>query len=426
MSTAPTNKALIAKSDWGEPVTLGIPQSPTPNGRRPAVASFSLSMPAILNGWRVFHFLRFGLRRPGPVSRPGACRRTRRCNHCYMSEEIPEMTEGERALRRSLETTHPRLITVEEIASLLDIYARHRITFRRRVRVMDNRSALRRERVVIDEVIRGLQPGSYGVLTSPGGVGKSFLVLRAAIETALGRPILGGVLGDARLGGQCVAYITLEDDPETNVHNRAVDILDEMQIRDGHPEADLFDRNLVVCDANTLVAGIDTSIPFDPSNPPRLVIIDTFRAYAPEADENSTKEISELVSLIRQHASVLGAAVLIVHHVNKGALGSHSRSESTAGQERGASTLRDSARAAWTLWPPTPKEIKEANLSEAEASQLVVLKSSKANHSAGGGVQWFRKNSGGVPVPIETPRLRTPAPPPAAPARGQSIDTLHG
>jgi regulatory protein RepA len=372
--------------------------------------------------------LRFGLRCPGPGFRSGPAAALDEATTAIMNDPlaIPEMTDAEKKLRERLESTNPRTITVEDITLLLQLYARYRIEYKSQVQLMDNRSTLRRERAEIDEVIRGLQPGSYGVLTSPGGVGKSFLILRAAIEIALGRPILGGVFGDARPGGQCVAYITLEDDPHTHVHNRAIDILEEMQIREGHPEADLYLRNLIVTNATTLIAGIDRSIPFEPTRPPRLVIIDTFRAYAPEADENSTREISEIVNLIRRHARALGAAVLIVHHVNKGALGSHSRSESTAGQERGASTLRDSARAAWTLWPPTPKEIKDANLSEADAAQLVVLKSSKSNHSAGGGGQWFRKNSCGVPVPIDAPRSpRTPAPSLAAPPRGQSIDTLN-
>lgn len=271
---------------------------------------------------------------------------------------------------------------------------------------MDISSVLRRERKTIDEVISGLQPGEYGVLTSPGGVGKSFLMLRAAIEMALGHKMMGGVFGPVRPGGQVVAYLSLEDAPETRVHNRAISIVEEMQITEAHPLAAQLARNLIVCNATHLIGGTSDSIPFDPEHPPRLIIIDTFRSFAPGLEENSAKEVAELIYQIRKAAKILGAAVLIVH---KGAMGAHSNDKSTAGQERGSSLLRDNARAAWTVWPPTPNEIKNLKLSVAQAAQHVILKASKSNHSAGDGLQWFHKNCQGVPVPVAPPgRLPVP------------------
>jgi regulatory protein RepA len=276
-----------------------------------------------------------------------------------------------------------------------------------RFRKADIQRVLDDHLVIIDEIVAGLEAGEYGLVSSPGGVGKSYLMLLAAVQMSIGQPILNGLLGPARAGGQRVIYISSEDNPETRVTNRLIQIARELQIRrcDNRPDshAALLLRNLSVVEASSFARDIEGGLEFEPDNPPRLIIVDTYRTFARGIDENSNDANSNFLSNLREHAKSYGAAFLIVHHTSKAALGSHSRGESTAGQERGASCIRDNSRAAITVWPPSPEEISNHDIRDPE--RIVVVRSSKSNHGPGGGEQWFRKNDMGVPVAMDRPSL---------------------
>ena len=261
--------------------------------------------------------------------------------------------------------------------------------------------------VEIDEIIAGLEAGNYGIVSSPGGCGKSFVMLLAAVQMAVGLPILNGLLGPAKRGGQRVIYISSEDNPETRVTNRLIQICRELQIRrcNGLPDsqAALLERNLSVIEADTFERGVKGGLDFDKDNPPRLIIVDTYRTFATTVDENSNAENSVFTSYLADYARSYGAAFLIVHHTNKQALSSHAKSESTAGQERGAACLRDNARSAITVWPMNPDE-KLRYIVE-DPDRIVIVRGGSKNHERGGSEQWFQKNDYGVPVAIETPLL---------------------
>ena len=319
----------------------------------------------------------------------------------------------------------PYMITVSEAREIEAIHARLDIIHNQGPDYLscDIHKALKRERVVIDEIIAGLEAGEYGVVSAPGGVGKSYLMLLAAVQMAVGLPILNNLLGPARSGGQPVIYISCEDNPTTRLQNRLSDILDELQIHhcDDRPDsrAALLRRNLIICNASSFVARLPRGLPVNPECKPRLIIVDTYRTFAPELSENDTGENTKLLNVLRSHALDLGACFLLIHHTNKMALGNHSRGESTAGQERGASSIRDNARAAWSVWPPSPIEIKDLNLQNPK--EIVIMRSSKMNHGSGDGEQWFRKNHVGVPIPIDKPCVAatpgSPAPASANTAR---------
>ena len=309
------------------------------------------------------------------------------------------LTAEEAAEIQSIRAQRARDITVEQNRRLLELFSHTSQSVSECLLETDIDMALRGETVSIDEIVPGLEAGEYGVVTSPGGVGKSYLMLRGAVEVAAGIVALGGMFGPAKEGGQSVIYLSLEDNPRTRVQNRLKELFDQMQIRMDSPQAADIRRNLKICNAQTLATGFPGALPVDPSNPPRLIIIDTFKSYTPETEENDSTAVAALMTTLRSFGRLYGAAIVLVHHVNKNALGSHSRGESTAGQERGSSLIRDNARAAWTVWPPNKTEAE--TFSPQEVRQLVILRNSKANHSEGGNEQWFRKNSSGVPVPIE-------------------------
>jgi hypothetical protein len=167
------------------------------------------------------------------------------------------------------------------------------------------------ETVPASEVIPGLGVGKFGLVSGPVRA-TSDLMLRAAVEIATGRRSLNGMFGSEREGGQSVIYLALTESPTTRTHNRLVDLLDEMAVRNVSSEAELLKRNLVVCNARTLTVESEEGLPVNPENPPKLIIIDDFSHFAPDLNFNAPSAVVGFISNTRAQALDLGAAVIFL------------------------------------------------------------------------------------------------------------------
>lgn len=264
-------------------------------------------------------------------------------------------------------------------------------------------------------VLPGLRARQIGMLTSAGGVGKSFLALRACIEMAAGLPVLGGIWGEAREGGQPVVYASLEDDLD-DILIRVFDICEFLGIRTLATLV-LLERNLVICNASCLAAhpGVPPGIilPTDtegkPVNP-KLIIIDTLTRFMDGGDENSSAVMTAVFKVIEGHLATYDAAALILHHISKADMGAEKNDMEASNSSRGSSVITFNARAAWTLSCPSQKAAKQHEIPDEDRWQYAVLKQTKINYGMPHAPQWFRKHAEGVPVPITEPRSSLQSP----------------
>lgn len=257
-------------------------------------------------------------------------------------------------------------------------------------------------------VLPGLRARQIGILSSAGGVGKSFLALRACIETAAGLPILGGIWGDAYPLGKPVLYLSLEDDVE-DLKIRVIDILDQLGIRNS-TTLHLLNHNLVICNAQYLALrpditnGIILPTEFNGlKRSPDLIVIDTLSRFLKGEDENSSGQMTTVFKEIEAHLTEYNAAGLILHHISKAGMGAQSRNEDTAGSERGSSVITFNARAAWGLASPSKATAEKYGIPEASRWQYSLLHQTKINGGRPHSTQWFQKSTEGVPLPIPEP-----------------------
>ncbi|MBV9811635.1 MAG: AAA family ATPase, partial [Acetobacteraceae bacterium] len=182
------------------------------------------------------------------------------------------------------------------------------------------------------------------VLVAPGGVGKSALALGQAVAVATGRPILGEHVHHA-----VPAWVLNLEDPAEETHRR----LAALMRHHGIPREALADTLY-------LHAGRDRRVTMGEwdaggatvRHPDREAVVQAARARgigllvvdpfvkSHRLDENSNAQIDAAATAWSEVAEATDAAVLLVHHVRKGA------APADVEAARGAKALTDAARAA--------------------------------------------------------------------------------
>jgi hypothetical protein len=168
----------------------------------------------------------------------------------------------------------------------------------------------RRDRPPPEWVLRGLlSRGSLAGLYGPGGSYKSFLALDIARAISTGSEFAG----IATEAGPIV-YISGEGSVEPRA--RAVELKTKLQ--DTFAILDGLDLN----DDNQLMEAIeDINLAITQSwngKSPVLIVVDTLARAAPGQDENSAKDMGEIVSSCDGLKKLYGCCVLLVHHTPKG------------------------------------------------------------------------------------------------------------
>lgn len=233
--------------------------------------------------------------------------------------------------------------------------------------------------------------GEATIVLSPGGIGKTTLLVGTAMSMASGIEFLGIKLWT---GAKRVWLMSLEDDRSELERAIAAGVL----LHNIPQNANLFvdsgldqrictasetDNRLVIHEpvydalkAEILERGID------------VIIIDPF-VSSHEISENDNVKIDAVAKRWKRLAIDAGCAVVLVHHSRK-----NNNSETTVEDSRGASSLMNAARIGLTLNRMSKKEADSFGISDqAEQRSIFRVDNGKANRSPADKAAWFKIES---------------------------------
>ena len=253
----------------------------------------------------------------------------------------------------------------------------------------------------LDFVFPGLLAETFGVLVSPGGVGKSFLALQKAISVALGKDLFG-IWGEDPEQGQ-VVVLSLED-PEAVTRHRLFAMghhlseVDKAQLQENLDILSLngegFSLMQQTADGLKPSAAVKGLERYLQQKSPRLIMVDTLNRALGGANENCSTAMSAIINEVEKLNKKFGCASLILHHTNKA---SYSASGGSQGASRGSSAIPDNARFQENLQLMQEKEATARGLEdEAERRSWVRVDLSKANYAPVGNEIWLKRDSDGV------------------------------
>jgi len=234
-------------------------------------------------------------------------------------------------------------------------------------------------------------------LIADGGTGKTALRYAQAIAMATGKPITGEyVFKRAR-----VLVVSLEDDVD-ELRRRV------LAARIYH-NVDRFDLRgwLFLSAANASAGKLKTMTPKGQmvegelaknlertiiSRKIDVVILDPF-VKAHEVEENNNTGLDSVVQILTTLADKHNIAIDIPHHVSKGA-----PDPGNAQRGRGASSIIDAARLAYTLSPMSSEEAQSFGVPDDDRKQYIRHDKAKINLARSGGhCRWFKL----VGVPLD-------------------------
>lgn len=255
----------------------------------------------------------------------------------------------------------------------------------------------------IDFVLPNMVAGTVGALVSPGGAGKSMLILQLAAQIAGGPDLLE--VGELPTGA--VVYLPAEDPPAA-IHHRlhALGAHFTAEQRQTVAEGLLIEPLIGRCPnimASDWFDGLKRA-----AEGHRLMILDTLRRFHVE-EENSSGAMAQVIGRMEAIAADTGCAIVFLHHANKSAAMAGAGDQQQA--SRGSSVLVDNIRWQSYLSGMTQAEAEEWGVDDGQRGYFVRYGVSKANYGAPFKECWFRRHDGGVlkPAALERQKRQTPA-----------------
>ncbi len=250
-----------------------------------------------------------------------------------------------------------------------------------------------------------------GLLVSPGGTGKTFLLLDLAVSVATAGYFLGDKKWCSEVPGKVLCV--LGEETEDEIHRRISKILKEKNLSDEGKR--LLKENLTLVSAHGINPALISFKTFrDGDNEDGseffetlmkdvkqkkydLIILDPLSRFF-KADENDSRHatmfVETLEKLKRANDNDLehkGTSILVAHHSNKGAL----KGENNQGSARGSSAFVDGSR-----WVVTLQRMNDDHICKDKGLKKVVMKerpywikmeSVKANYLAPGAINCWLK-----------------------------------
>lgn len=257
----------------------------------------------------------------------------------------------------------------------------------------------------IDWVIDNVMPlRKTGVLIAAGGSGKTFLGVDLAIAVALGQPVCNGLWSVTKPGG--VLALFAEENAE-ELHRRYYNITQSMS-RYSSPDLARIHESLFIGTVNAknnlltertssgntrLTKRLSEIVKIAQAvSDIRLIIIDPVARFN-GGDENSSTDVTRFVEALELLAYRTGAAVLVMHHVNKNSI---RNGDDTAAAARGSSSLTDGVRLQLNMRYMTEREAVTHRIAPEERLRYLSIISPMSNVSATGGQSWLYRGAEGV------------------------------
>jgi hypothetical protein len=216
------------------------------------------------------------------------------------------------------------------------------------------------------------------VLVAPGGTGKSIYAMTAALSLATGQKLIGLHVWER------VNVAVINEDPLDELERRLAALLIRHRVSNEEVSSRYFlnsmdDRVVRMAargpDGFTVVhPDEDALVEQIKANSIGLLVIDPF-AESHTLEENSNPDMIKAAAAWRRVARLTGAAIMLVHHVRKGA------GEGGIDAARGAKGLTDSARVGLLMQAMTEDEADKLNLPKKDRHQFIRVDDGKVNLS---------------------------------------------
>jgi len=223
---------------------------------------------------------------------------------------------------------------------------------------------------------------------SPGGVGKTTLVLTEAIAMCVGKDLIHDRVHEPEIN---VWHYNLED-PRDELLRRVAAICQFYKVDTADIANKLFlnsgrDRPLIVAkkdeSSGVMIATPDAEAlqKAITDNNIRVLSVDPF-VKSHYADENNNMEIDAVMNVYAQIAKDTGCAIDLIHHVRKAPSGPTQSAAGDINQARGASSIAGAVRSARTITAMTKKEAEKLGMASGQSCWFIRIDDAKGNMSA--------------------------------------------
>ena len=264
----------------------------------------------------------------------------------------------------------------------------------------------------LDFVLPSLLAGTVGMITAPGGTGKTFWLLQAAVSIAsYGQriPFFGGVWDPPPCNGRVV--LLLAEDPLDILAHRVRAISKWLSTSYNIPQLiKALENNLEIhslmghqpCLINSKGEPNQQWLDFvkKAAEGTRLLGLDPLRRWH-RGDEIDNGVMMYLIQLLEGISKESGCTILLSHHVNKASILSGTGGEQSAA--RGASAITDGVRWQLNLTKLNKETANTLQVQENMRSHFVHMEISKSNYGAPIEPVWLRRLEDGILVKAHFP-----------------------
>ena len=254
-----------------------------------------------------------------------------------------------------------------------------------------------------DWVMRERYIGAFiSEIISPGGVGKSTLSLLDALSVASGNPFTGYPVAQSG-----AVWMFNAEDPIDELNRRVVAAAAHHSINLKALKHKLYlssgRKNKLILAVQTKQGVVKNStavkdmIEFITANKIKLFIADPLVRLHQADNENDNKSMDVVMDAFSDIAEQTGCSICLVHHSNKAASYSDSKT-GDANASRGASSVINAARIAHVIAPMSEEEASKFGLTPEDRRWYFRLDNAKANlQPPADGAKWYKRVSVTLP-----------------------------